>query len=223
MMRSTRTGRQTVACAALALAYSAASGQGATAARTPLPPDAPKPPYKRIVGPETLNPGEYPAHFPYPDEYDSAVGAPEVHHVRYLDTHVRFVEVAYFPGVHGQMHGHPFPSVFAVDSPAPNAYNLMLDPNNKPLFGREANRDAKEFPFCRTMNPQSPHAETNQDPWPHHFYRLEFLRVDGNGLKDHWKEWYPLLAHPLFAATTLNAANDGPAFSGQWPYPISYD
>jgi hypothetical protein len=214
----------------LCATFGVASGQtpptgpvNLTTAPAPLPPDAPKPPYKRLIGPETLNPGDYPAHFPYPDEYDSAVAAAEVHHIRYVDSHIRLVEVAYFPGVHGQMHGHPFPSVFAVDSPAPNAYNIQLDPERKPLIGRDPARDAKQFPFCRTMNPQAPHAETNQDTWPHHFYRLEFLRVDGNDLKDHWTEWYPLLAHPLFAANSLAATKDGSKFSAEWPYPLGYD
>src|SRR5262245_55363708 len=75
--------------------------------------------YKRLTGPQTLNPGEWPAHWPYPDEYDSAAAASAVHHLRYVDGKVRFVEVAYFPGVRGQMHGHPYPSVFAMDAPAP--------------------------------------------------------------------------------------------------------
>ncbi|HZY71878.1 MAG TPA: hypothetical protein VFE22_02085, partial [Edaphobacter sp.] len=140
-----------------------AFGQGQTApsgaASAQLPPGAPHPPYKRIVdGPETLNPGAYPAGFPYPDEYDSAVAAPEVHHVRYLDSHIRLVEVAYFPGVHGQMHGHPFPSVFAVDSPVPKGYNINLDPQNKVNFGRGTTAKGAIYPNCRTMSPQAPHA-----------------------------------------------------------------
>ena len=168
-----------------------------TAGPPPLPPDAPKPPYRRLTGPETLNPGDYPQHWPYPDEYDSAVAASEVHHVRYIDNHVRFVEVAYFPGVHGQMHGHPWPSVFAVDAPAPKAYNVSLDPENRPITGHGPAPQGMQFPTCQTMNPQAPHAETNQDTWPHHFYRLEFMRVDGKSIQDHWKEWYPHMLDPL--------------------------
>lgn len=191
-------------------------------APVPLPPDAPKPPYKRLVGPETLNPGDYPAHFPYPDEYDSAVAASEVHHVRYVDAHVRLVEVAYFPGVHGQMHGHPFPSVFAIDSPLPNSYNILLDPQNKILMGRGIPPKGMDYPFCRTMNPQSPHAETNQDTWPHHFYRLEFFRIDGKDIEQHWKEWYPA-PNNLVAASGLQSRAGITRFSEAWPYPISFD
>jgi hypothetical protein len=205
-----------------------AFGQGQTApsgaASAQLPSDAPKPPYRRIVdGPETLNPGAYPAGFPYPDEYDSAVAAPEVHHVRYLDSHIRLVEVAYFPGVHGQMHGHPFPSVFAVDSPVPKGYNINLDPQNKVNFGRGTTAKGAIYPNCRTMSPQAPHAETNQDTWPHHFYRLEFLRVDGKGIQDHWKEWYPELVNPTFAVSSLKDPDKTSKFSIEWPYSISFD
>jgi hypothetical protein len=189
----------------------------------PLPPDAPKPPYRRLTGPETLNPGDYPQHWPYPDEYDSAVGASEVHHIRYIDNHVRFVEVAYFPGVHGQMHGHPWASVFAVDAPVPSAYNVSLDPENKPIVGRGPAPQGLQFPTCQTMNPQAPHAETNQDTWPHHFYRLEFMRLDGKGIEDHWKEWYPHLLNPLSPAKDVKPRADAPKFSDQWPYPIGYD
>jgi len=194
-----------------------------TAGPRPLPPDAPKPPYRRLRGPETLNPGDYPQHWPYPDEYDSAVGASEVHHIRYIDSHVRFVEVAYFPGVHGQMHGHPWASVFAVDAPVPKAYNVSLDPENRPIVGRSPAPQGMQFPTCQTMNPQAPHAETNQDTWPHHFYRLEFMRLDGKGIEDHWKEWFPRLLDPVMPMKNAKPAADAPKFSDQWPYPIAYD
>jgi hypothetical protein len=188
-----------------------------------LPPDAPKPPYRRVTGPETLNPGDYPEHFPYPDEYDSAVGAAEVHHIRYIDSHVRFVEVAYFPGVHGQMHGHPWFSVFAVDAPVPKAYNLQLDPDRPPHRSAGTSPQGMPFPTCATMNPQPPHAETNLDTWPHHFYRLEFLRIDGKDFQDHWKEWYPNLAEPAAAVKNVKAPANAPKLSEQWPYPASED
>jgi hypothetical protein len=27
-------------------------------------------------------------------------------------------------------------------------------------------------------------------PYPTHFYRIQFKRMDGDGLKTHWQEWY---------------------------------
>jgi hypothetical protein len=179
----------------------AASATAAAPAPEPAPaayPDfLPKRPYKRLEdGPVTLNPGDPPNGFAYVDLYDSALAASEVHHVRYIDPHVRFIEVAYFPGVRGKMHGHAYPSVFAIDAPVPRAVNVTLDPGD-PIMRRNGPPSGATWPTCNTMAPQAPHAETNLDTWPHHFYRLEFLRVDGNGLAQHWREWYPHLADPV--------------------------
>ena len=173
----------------------AAAATAPAAAPVPIPDDLPKRPFRRLTeGPVTLNPGEGQDRFPYVDMYDSALAAPEVHHIRYMNEHVRFVEVAYFPGVRGRMHGHAYSSVFAIDAPVPRAVNLPLDPDRPNLMGRGAGPDGQDFPRCQTMGPQAPHAETNLDTWPHHFYRLEFLRVDGAGMAQHWREWYPRLA-----------------------------
>jgi hypothetical protein len=136
--------------------------------------------YHPVQGPHTLNPGEWPAHYPYADETEAAVAAPEVHHVRYVDAHVRLVEVAYFPGVVGNMHGHPYPSVFAVDAPVPKGTNTVLIDsahNMKAVIGPAP--EGATYPICRAASPQNPHHESNLDTWPHHFMRLEFLTHDG--------------------------------------------
>jgi hypothetical protein len=57
------------------------------------------------------------------------------------------------------MHGHPWASVFAVDAPVPKAYNVSLDPENRPIVGRGPAPEGMQFPTCQTMNPQAPHAE----------------------------------------------------------------
>jgi hypothetical protein len=147
--------------------------------------------YRPVEGPHTLNPGDWPAHYPFADETEAAVAASEVHHVRYIDDHVRLVEVAYFPGVKGNMHGHPWPSVFAVDAPAPKATNTPFDPARNMQSVVSKPPDGAAYPWCRAASPQGLHHESNQDSFPHHFYRLEFLRIDGPELKDHWKQWYP--------------------------------
>lgn len=183
------------AAPAAAVPPAAAAPSGAAAAPVPIPDDLPRRPFRRLTeGPVTLNPGDGQDHFPYVDMYDSALAAPEVHHIRYMNEHVRFIEVAYFPGVRGRMHGHAYSSVFAIDAPVPRAVNLPLDPDRANLIGHGAGPAGQEFPRCQTMGPQAPHAETNLDTWPHHFYRLEFLRVDGAGLAQHWRDWYPRLA-----------------------------
>ncbi|HUO21690.1 MAG TPA: hypothetical protein VMU59_04175 [Caulobacteraceae bacterium] len=155
--------------------------------------------YQPVQGPHTLNPGEWPQHYPFADETEAAVAASEVHHVRYIDSHVRLVEVAYFPGVIGNMHGHPFPSVFAVDAPVPKGTNtLFMDHDHNMQMALSAPPDGATYPYCRVASPQILHHETNLDTFPHHFYRLEFLRVDGAALKDRWKDWY---THPMTTPT----------------------
>jgi hypothetical protein len=170
----------------LILLVTAAIFAAPLAAQTPAPGGG----YKSVQGPHTLNPGEWPARYPFADETEAAVSAPEVHNVRYINSHVRLVEVAYFPGVVGNMHGHPFPSVFAVDAPAPKSTNTMLDPARNMIAAVGAPPEGAAYPICRAATPQYPHHETNLDSFPHHFLRLEFLRVDGNDLAANWKDLY---------------------------------
>jgi hypothetical protein len=32
------------------------------------------------------------------------------------------------------------------------------------------------------------------NPYASYFYRLQFKRIDGDGIKTHWREWYPWMA-----------------------------
>ena len=187
----------------------------------PYPGQTPRP-FPRLVGPETLNPGPFPEHWPYPDEYNSVSAAPEVHHLRYTDAKLNFVEVAYFPGVHGQMHGHPFPSVFAVDAPAPKSVDERLDPDRMPKISRSAPPTGMSYPICVTMGPESPHAETNLDTWPHHFYRIEFKRVDDVGIQKNWRTWYPRMLDPPLVAGKIKTSSRDSKLSDAWPYPVAY-
>ncbi len=180
-------------------------------------------PYPRVTGPETLNPGAWPVHWPYPDQYASTAAASEVHSLRYTDAKVHFVEVSYFAGVHGQMHGHPYASVFAIDAPTPKSVNERLDPDRAPKVSTAQGPNGAAWPICRTMGPESPHAETNLDTWPHHFYRLEYVRLDGADIQKNWKSWYPrMLDAPLTRAMPKMSA-DTPKFSDAWSYPAAYD
>lgn len=182
---------------AAAVALAGALGAATAGAQAPatVVPAVPAPTgqaegYKPVQGLHTLNPGEWPAHYPFADESEAAVAAPEVHHVRYVDSKVRLVEVGYFPGVVGNMHGHPFPSVFAVDAPVPNSTNTTLDPARNMISAVGQAPEGASYPICRAATPQYPHHETNLDTFPHHFLRLEFLRVDGRDLNAKWREWY---------------------------------
>ncbi len=180
-------------------------------------------PYARLSGAETLNPGAWPQHWPYPDEYNSVAAASAVHHLRYTDEHINFVEVAYFAGVHGQLHGHPWASVFAVDAPTPKSVNERLDPDRAPKLNQTVGPGGAEWPFCRTMGPESPHAETNLDTWPHHFYRMEFKRLDGADIQKNWKTWYPRALDPPYITKPIKVAASAPKLTSDWPYPAVYD
>lgn len=159
--------------------------------------------YQPVPGPHTMNPGEWPAHYPFADRTEAAIAAPEVHNVRYVDSHVRLVEVAYFPGVVGNMHGHPFPSVFAVDAPVPKSTNTTYDPQRNMVAVKSEPPAGTTYPYCRAASPQFPHHETNLDTWPHHFYRLEFLRLDGTDIATNWREWYRYTATGLDRSRVL--------------------
>jgi hypothetical protein len=180
-------------------------------------------PYPRLTGPQTMNPGDWPQHWPYTDEYDSVAAASAVHHLRFVDAKVRFVEVAYFPGVHGQMHGHPFASVFAIDAPSPKSVNERLDPDRSPKIGHGDAPDGMAWPACNTMGPETPHAESNLDTWPHHFYRLEYVRVDGTGIQQNWKTWYPRMLDPPIPVRPMRISAASRTSSAKWPYAPELD
>ena len=186
MTRSFRTAVAIVALTGAAAASAQGQGDHVATAQPPAVTEG----YKPVLGIHTLNPGEWPAHYPFADESEAAIAAPEVHHVRYLDSTIRLVEVAYFPGVVGNVHGHPFASVFAVDAPVPNSTNTMTDPTRNMIAAVGKAPEGMAYPICRAATPQYPHHESNLDSFPHHFFRLEFQRIDGKELKANWKDWY---------------------------------
>ncbi len=176
--------------------------------------------YLKLSGKETKNPDAW----PYADDYDSVLAAGAVSHVRYEDEHIRLVEVAYFPGVHTRMHGNPWPSVLAYDAPTPTKLaNVELDPQsslNGQGGGQAPPPQGMLYPGCSTMAPLAPHAVINNDTFPLHFYRVEFKRIDGDGIKANWKVWYPWMLLPLKPVANLDP-NDpklGPPVSKEYPY-----
>lgn len=163
--------------------------------------------------------------FPYPIAYDSYVAAPNNHRMRYQDDHVRFLEVIFHGGERENLHGHPYSSVFSHDSgggPAPTSTDgplpepgIHLKPDGSPMHSSvgdikldpssQLNNQnnglgpapaGMQWPTCNTATPQAPHKAFNQNPWPSHFNRIEFRRVDGDEFKTNWKQWYPSMAKP---------------------------
>jgi hypothetical protein len=168
-----------------------------------------KPVTDLVPGPQLGKP--FSKDFPYPLAYDSYKAAPNNHYLRYEDGHVRFIEVVIRPGEKENMHGHPYPSVFAFDgapifarqtagastNERPRGRDTPLDPNspfNSPTGGSAAAPEGYTAPSCTTMDPQSPHQAQNLADVPIHFYRIEFKRIDGEEFKTKWRQWYPEMA-----------------------------
>ena len=117
----------------------------------------------------------------WPDSLDSPNAAGNIHKILFENGHLRLLEVTIQPGETEPMHGHKYPSVFAMDSPAPSFTDHALDGTNRTI---PPQADGQKYPQCRPLpSPQAPHQATITGPWPDHFYRLEFKKVDGDAIK----------------------------------------
>jgi mannose-6-phosphate isomerase-like protein (cupin superfamily) len=178
--------------------------------------------------------------YPYAATYDAEIADPDVHRVLFEDEHIMFLEVANPPGLDVRMHGHPYPSVFARDTggapatgsgPA-SAAGIPLDDTHldpESVFagkgwGEGGPPAGLQFPRCTTAPPEGPHKPINHGSVPVHFYRIEFRRLDAEGLSSHWRQWYPWLAKPVKPAPHVSPGPAmGPNVSEQWPYSRTYD
>jgi predicted metal-dependent enzyme (double-stranded beta helix superfamily) len=128
----------------------------------------------------------------WPASVDPLIAAPKNHKLLFENDHIRVLEVTVPPGTTEPVHGHQWPSVFAIDAVQPKDRNHNLEGGDKPNRP-EPKRDYEDsdwyHPECRVMGPQAPHQITNLDTFPMHFYRLEFKRVDGKSIESMTK--YP--------------------------------
>jgi hypothetical protein len=199
-------------------------------------PSAPSSPASSAANGLPPRPGPVCCGYNFPRALDAEIADSDVHRILYQDDRIMFMEVNNPPALDVHMHGHPYASVFAHDSttgakagpqPAYASGPTRLDPNSP--YNNMGSSDAPapegmQWPTCTDSAPQAPHRPYNANVAPNHFYRLEFLRLDGEDLQTRWKEWYPEMTQPekpvkdLVPGTAL-----GPNFSEQWPYPIVYD
>jgi hypothetical protein len=122
----------------------------------------------------------------FPESYDAEIAAPDVHRVRYADDHIMLMEVANPPGYPMQMHGHPYPSVFARSSGRTNiGGGGPGDGYLEPHGGRNGEHwHSAPSPAgtpsleCTAADPQAPHRPVNHGAVPQHFYRIEFKRIN---------------------------------------------
>ena len=174
---------------------------------------------KKLSGPQTKNPA-----WPYADAYDEVAAAGTFYHVRYEDAHIRLVEVAVFPGAHTTMHGDPYPTVTAMDAAQPKAImDVKLDPKS-PLNGQGAGHapppQGMQYPVGMTTAPVAPHAVTNNDTYPLHYFKVEFKRIDGDDYAANWKTWYPWMLDPIKPITNIDPKDPslGPPISKEYPF-----
>ena len=126
------------------------------------------------------------ASYEFPSRYDAEIAAPMVHRVRYADNHIMLLEVANPPGYPMQMHGHPYPSVFARSSGRTSLGGLgPREQYLEPGGGRNGEHwhsapPPKGTPAleCTAADPQAPHRPVNHGITPQHFFRIEFKRID---------------------------------------------
>lgn len=115
----------------------------------------------------------------------------------------------------------------AAGAAAGGLNDAVLDPKsefNGQGWGNGPPAKGTRFPTCTTSPPQAPHKPINRGMAPLHFYRVEFLRLDGDDIQTHWKDWYPEMTQPAKPVKDLARGRAlGPNFSEQWPYPIAYD
>jgi hypothetical protein len=163
---------------------------------------APVEPGKELAPGPMLGP-KFSEQWPYPVAFDSINAAPNNYKLLYEDGKIRLVEVTIRPGETTPMHGHPYPAVIAYNSISGNPADVTdknLDPNS-PLNGQRGGFAAApkfynlEAPTCGTSAPQAPHALHNGGTVPVHYYRIEFKRIDGDGLAQNWKKWYPWMQY----------------------------
>jgi hypothetical protein len=139
----------------------------------------------------------------FPSSYDAEIAAPAVHRIRFQDDHIILMEVANPPGYEMQMHGHPYPSIFARSSGRTNTggkgpTDTYLEPDgnrNGEHWHNALPPKGYEFPLCTAADPQAPHRPMNKGPAPQHFYRIEFKRIDQDNTAHS--------AHPAASENTL--------------------
>jgi hypothetical protein len=148
---------------------------------------------------------------PSPDSMDAVTAAPKNHRVLYEDDHVRVLEVTVQPGETENMHIHTYASVFIYDAAQPRLRTTRStgatrevgrnfagvterpDSASMPAAVRSALslREsalpaalAMGWPAAMALGPDTngPHQISNIDTFPHHFYRFEFKKLEGNDI-----------------------------------------
>ncbi len=162
------------------LTIGAVLGAGATAlSQSAVSSAALNPPSPMLMAARVLGLQPPAIQWRWPDNLQAEISAPKNHKILYEDDHVKVIEVTIRPGDKEVLHGHMNPSVFAIDALQPKGDNTQVD--GTVLDVKRSLADLK-LPTCAAIGPQAPHQFHNTDTFAQHFYRVEFKRVDGDGI-----------------------------------------
>ena len=106
--------------------------------------------------------------WPWADELDGVLAAPDSHRVLLEAPGARVLEVRIAPGRREPEHTHRFASVMIVDQPARIRYY-----EHAVLVYESAEDDDLRGPRVSWLGPEGPHAVENVDSRPYHAYRVE--------------------------------------------------
>jgi len=165
----------------------------------------PEKPVKELNPAQGMGPN-FSEQWPYPIAYDSITAAPNNYKLLFEDGKMRFIEVTIRPGETTPMHGNPYPTVYVYSSISGDPSKVTetyLDPNS-PLNGQGGGHSGPPklynltVPMCGTTAAQGPHRIHNGLSVPVHYYRVEYKRIDGDGLAANWRKWYPWMQYMQF-------------------------
>jgi hypothetical protein len=143
--------------------------------------------------------------------------------VLFEDGHIRFVEITRWPGERIHLRAQPYPAIIAVDASWPQ---MRVTPQADRSASGSPGRPPHDiqFPWCQTNSPIGAQDVVVTGNFPQHFYRIEYLRVDGAGFSEHWREWYPWILAPVVSPPDFGISRQpGPAYSAEFAYPYVYN
>jgi len=112
------------------------------------------------------------ARWPWPEELEGTVAAPDSHRVLLETRDLRVLEISIEPGAREPEHVHRHPSVMIVDRPARIRYYEAGRLTFESGPGNLADKSARAM----WMAPEGLHSVENVDSQPYRAFRVELLR-----------------------------------------------
>lgn len=107
--------------------------------------------------------------WPWADELDGVIAAPDSHRLLFENDRVRVLEVVVAAGAREPEHTHRWPSVMIVDEPA----RIRYYEHGVQTFESPAGDTPPQGPRAGWMDPEGPHSVENIDTCRYHALRIE--------------------------------------------------